>query len=64
MAEFNHSLNDPTAELIYAIIHQVDFNLLNECNSLLTLDLMTHLYDDLLNNMVSIEIERAVFNFV
>ena len=63
VAFLKHSLDNPAAILIQAKRNNVFFDLVDEFNEWVWLDLMTHLLDYLLDHMVSIKVERAILDF-
>jgi hypothetical protein len=62
MTILNHPLYNSTAKLIYAVVHQVHLYLLNDLSHLLALRLTAHLYDNLLDDVVAVEVEGALFH--
>ena len=62
VAFLEHSLDNSAAVFIEAVIYYKLFNLANEINKWLRLNVLAHLSYDLLNNMVSIKIEGAIFD--
>ena len=62
VALFKHPLDNTTTVLVQAISNNVLFNLMDEVNKWLRLYLLTHLLDDLLHHMISVETEGAIFN--
>jgi hypothetical protein len=59
---FKNSLDNSTTIFIEAVVNSKLFNLTNEINEWLWLNVLAHLRYDLLNYMVTIEIEGAIFD--
>lgn len=64
VAIFDHPLNDSTAVLVNTVLYQVRINHFNDVFNLLRLSLASHDDKNLLNHMISVEVERAFFDSV